>query len=155
MNKAILHGNVGKDPESRTINEKTVTKFSLATNKTFTKDGEKVTETQWHNIVLWGKVAETASKYVKKGSSLIVEGEIIYRSYENKDKVTVYITEIQGTNIHFTGSKEAKDPKDEVPQSNEKWQGKQPVKSMSKAEDLPGYIAEQQEASATDDSLPF
>jgi len=153
MNRVTLYGNVGKDPESRTINEKTVTKFTLATNKTFTKDGNKVTETQWHNIVLWGKVAETASKYVKKGSSLIVEGEITYRSYENKDRVTVYITEIQGTNIHFTGSK----PNNEAPQANGQFikGGKVHVDSMSKAEDLPGYIAEQQEASATDDSLPF
>ena len=107
MNKVILFGNVGKDPDSKVINQKTVTKFSLATNKSYSNSaGEKVTETQWHSIVLWGKVAETASKYVKKGSSLIIEGEISYRSYENKEGQTVYITEIIGRNLHFTGSKQ-------------------------------------------------
>jgi single-strand DNA-binding protein len=106
MNKVTLFGNVGKDPESKVINQKTVTKFSLATNKSYSNSaGEKVTETQWHQIVLWGKVAETASKYVKKGQSLIIEGEISYRSYENKEGQTVYITEIIGHNMHFTGSK--------------------------------------------------
>jgi single-strand DNA-binding protein len=109
MNKVILYGNVGKDPESKVINQKTVTKFSLATNKSYSNaQGEKVTDTSWHNIVLWGKVAETASKYVKKGSSIIIEGEISYRSYENKEGQTVYITEIIGHNLHFTGSKETK-----------------------------------------------
>jgi len=107
MNKVILFGNVGKDPDSKVINQKTVIKFSLATNKSYSNSaGEKVTETQWHSIVLWGKVAETASKYVKKGMSLIIEGEISYRSYENKEGQTVYITEIIGRNLHFTGSKQ-------------------------------------------------
>ena len=107
MNKVILFGNVGKDPDSKVINQKTVTKFSLATNKSYSNSAdEKVTDTSWHNIVLWGKVAETASKYVKKGSSLIIEGEISYRSYENKEGQTVYITEIIGHNLHFTGSKQ-------------------------------------------------
>jgi single-strand DNA-binding protein len=106
MNKVFLHGNCGKDPESKVINQKTVTKFSLATNKTYTDaSGQKITDTSWHNIVLWGKVAETASKYVKKGTSLIIEGEISYRSYENKEGQTVYVTEIIGHNMHFTGSK--------------------------------------------------
>lgn len=113
MNKWIGYGNVGKDPESRKVGDSTVTKFSLATNKTYTNhEGEKITDTQWHNIVLWGKVAETASKYVKKGSSLIIEGEIAYRSYENKEGQTVYVTEIIGNTMHFTGNKpEAKSDK--------------------------------------------
>lgn len=72
MNRVILHGNCGKDPESRQVNEKTVTKFSMATNKTYTDaSGQKITDTSWHNIVLWGRVAETASKYVKKGKSVV------------------------------------------------------------------------------------
>jgi single-strand DNA-binding protein len=111
MNKCILYGNCGKEPESKQINGKTVTKFSLATNKTYSNaQGEKVTDTSWHNIVLWGKVAETASKYVKKGSSIIIEGEISYRSYENKEGQTVYITEIIGHNMHFTGNKPEEKP---------------------------------------------
>lgn len=112
MNKAILYGNCGNDPKVTNLESgKKVAKFSLATNKSYTKDGEKITETAWHNIVLWNKLAELAEKYVKKGSSLIIEGEIAYRSYENKDGETVYITEIIGNNLHFAGSK-----KDEKPQ---------------------------------------
>ena len=155
MNRVTLYGNVGKDPESRTINEKTVTKFTLATNKTFTKDGNKVTETQWHNIVLWGKVAETASKYVKKGSSLIVVGEITYRSYTNKDGATVYVTEIVGNEMHFTGSKEAKEPKAEAPKADEKWHGKQPVKSMSNIDELPQHVQDAEASSNNMDDLPY
>lgn len=125
MNKVILYGNCGKDPESKQINGKTVTKFSLATNKTYTDAaGQKITDTCWHNIVLWGKVAEMASKYVKKGSSIIIEGEISYRNYENKEGQTVYITEIIGHNMHFAGSKPEEKPKstamsdiNELPQS--------------------------------------
>jgi single-strand DNA-binding protein len=106
MNKAILYGNCGNDPKVTNLKSgKKVAKFSLATNKSYTKDGEKITETAWHNIVFWGKLAELAEKYVKKGNSLIVEGEIIYRSYENKNGETVYITEIIGNNLHFVGSK--------------------------------------------------
>jgi single-strand DNA-binding protein len=112
MNKAILYGNVGKDPEVKRLQGgNIVAKFSLATNKSYTKDGEKVTETQWHNLVFWGKLAELCEKYVKKGSSIIVEGEIQYRSYENKDGVTVYITEIVCNGLHFAGTKKEEEKK--------------------------------------------
>jgi single-strand DNA-binding protein len=140
MNKCILFGNVGKDPEVKTFEGgNKVAKFSLATNKSYTKNNEKVTETSWHNIVLWGKLAELAEKYVKKGNSVIIEGEISYRSYENKDGVTVYITEINGDRLHFADSK-----KDEAPQAKEEYQktGKVPVKSMSNIDDLPGNIVD-------------
>lgn len=108
MNKAILYGNVGKDPEVRTLESgKKVAKFSLATNKSYTNAvGEKITETSWHNIVLWGKLAELAEKYLTKGSSVIIEGEVQYRNYENKDGIKVYMTEIVGNQMHFVGKKE-------------------------------------------------
>lgn len=149
MNKVFLYGNVGKDPDTRTVNDKTVTKFSLATNKTYTNaSGEKVTDTQWHNITIWGKLAETAAKYVKKGNPLIVEGEINYRSYENKEGVTVYVTEILGSHIHFVCKAEAKS---EPPQASGEWKGKKEVKAMSKVEDLPGNVANYDEIP----DLPF
>jgi single-strand DNA-binding protein len=120
MNKCILFGNVGKDPEVKKIGENKVAKFSLATNKSYTKAGEKITETAWHNIVLWGKLAELAEKYVKKGNSIIIEGEIAYRSYENKEGITVYITEIIGNALHFAGSKkEEEKPKENKPKDIE------------------------------------
>ena len=148
MNKAILYGNVGKDPEVKHFEGgNIVAKFSLATNKSYTKNGEKVTETSWHNIVFWGKQAELCEKFVKKGNSLIVEGEISYRSYENKDKQTVYITEINGNALHFAGSK-----KDETPQAKEEWKGKKEVKSMSDINDLPTWI---NDGSGPEDERPF
>jgi single-strand DNA-binding protein len=115
MNKVLLYGNVGKDAEVKHLESgKTVAKFGLATNKTYTnQSGEKITETQWHNIVMWGKTAETAEKWIKKGSSIIVEGEIQYRQYDDKDGNTKYITEINCDKFHFAGSKkEEEKPKD-------------------------------------------
>ena len=112
MNKAILYGNCGKDPEvKRFEGGKIVAKFSLATNKSYTNAaGEKIAETAWHNIVFWGKLAELAEKYVKKGNSIIVEGEINYRTYENKEGVTIYTTEINGNGLHFVTSKKEETP---------------------------------------------
>lgn len=156
MNKSILHGNVGKDPEVKTIGESKVAKFSLATNKTFKNaSGEKETKTEWHNIILWGKLAELAEKYVTKGSQLIVVGEITYRNYTNKLGATVYVAEIVGNEMHFTGSKESKEPKAEAPQAQEKWHGKQPVKSMSNIDELPQHVQDAEASSNEMDELPF
>lgn len=107
MNKWIGYGDVGKDPDVKHLESgKTVAKFSLATNKSYTNQaGEKVTETAWHNLVSWGKNAEFAEKWIKKGSSIIAEGEIQYRQYEDKDGVTKYITEIVCDKFHFAGGK--------------------------------------------------
>lgn len=140
MNKAILYGNVGKDPEVKRLESgKIVAKFAMATNKSYNNNsGEKITETAWHNIVLWGKLAELAEKYVKKGNSVIIEGEISYRSYENKEKQTVYLTEIIGNAMHFVGSKKEEAKQDEPTPKEENWQGKKEVKSMSNIEELPG-----------------
>ena len=150
MNKVILYGNIGKDPESKVINQKTVTKFTLATNKTYTNaSGEKITDTQWHNIVLWGKVAEIASKYAKKGNPLIVEGEISYRSYQNKDDQTVYVTEIIGSNIHLVSNKQ-EETKQEAPKS-----GKVPIKSLSDINELPGNVADYDELTDNPDDIPL
>lgn len=148
MNKIFLHGNVGGDPEIRKVGtDKKVAKFSLATNKSYLKNGEKHTETSWHNIIFWNKLADLCEKYVKKGNSIIVIGEISYRSYENKDGQTVYITEIIGNELHFTSKKEELKSVEE---------SKPPYKSgFSDINELPGHVEEQQEASANDDDLPF
>ena len=149
MNKVILHGNVGNDPDVKNLQSgNTVAKFSLATNKSYTdKKGEKITDVQWHSIVLWNKLAEIASKYVKKGSSLIIEGEISYRSYENKEGQTVYMTEIIASNMHMVGGKpETKEPKED------EWKGKKPVASMSDINDLPQHV---KDAEDVPDDNPF
>jgi len=107
VNKVILVGNVGKDPETRHLEGgNTVSKFSLATSEVYkNKDGEKVASTEWHNIVLWKGLAEIAEKYVRKGSQLYIEGRIKTRSYTDQDNHTKYITEIFGDSMQMLGKK--------------------------------------------------
>lgn len=96
-NKVQLIGNLGVNPEVKTLDGgKKVARFSIATNETYRNaKGDKVTETQWHNVVAWGKTAEIAEKYLNKGSEVAVEGKITYRNYNDKDGNKKYITEIQ------------------------------------------------------------
>jgi len=107
LNRAIIIGNLGKDPEVRTTpSGQTVANFSIATTEKYTKkDGTKVDKTEWHRIVMWGKVAEIVGKYLKKGSLVCVEGKICTRSYD-KDGVTVYTTEIIGSDMRMLGGKQ-------------------------------------------------
>ncbi|HBS88470.1 MAG: single-stranded DNA-binding protein [Bacteroidetes bacterium GWF2_38_335] len=108
VNKVILIGNAGKDPEVRHLeNNLCVANFTLATSETYkNKNGEKVTNTEWHNIVLWRGLAEVAEKYVKKGSQLYIEGKITYRTYDANDGSKKYITEIVGEEMKLLGKKE-------------------------------------------------
>lgn len=107
VNKVILVGNVGKDPEIRYLDENTaVCKFPLATSEVYkNRSGERVEQTEWHNIVLWRGLAQVAEKYVKKGSQLYIDGRIKTRSYEDRDGVRKYITEIVGDNMQMLGRK--------------------------------------------------
>ena len=105
VNKVILIGNVGKDPEVKHLENGTVlTKFPLATSETYKKDNEKVTNTEWHNIVLFRSQAEIAEKYVKKGDALYIEGKIRTRSWDDQDGNKRYMTEIVGNNMQMLGS---------------------------------------------------
>jgi single-strand DNA-binding protein len=108
VNKVILVGNVGKDPEIRHLDSGVaVANFPLATSETYTaKNGERVTTTEWHNIVLWRGLAEVAEKYVTKGRQLFIEGRIRTRSYDDKDGNKRYITEIYGDNMQMLGPKD-------------------------------------------------
>jgi single-strand DNA-binding protein len=95
-NRVNLIGNLGQDPEVKTLESgKKVAHFTLATNDGYKNaDGQKVEETTWHNIVAWNGLAEIASKFLKKGKEVAVDGRLVYRSYEDKKGVTKYITEI-------------------------------------------------------------
>jgi len=105
VNKVILIGNVGKDPEVNYIKEDLpVAKFTLATSESYTKDGQKVTNTEWHNIVVWRGLAKVVEQYVKKGSKLYIEGKITNRQYE-KDGQTKYFTEIVANQMQMLDSK--------------------------------------------------
>jgi single-strand DNA-binding protein len=111
VNKVILIGNLGKDPEVRHLdNGASVANFSIATTETY-KDrnsGERVDQTEWHNIVLWRGLAEVAEKYLKKGDSVYVEGKLRTRSWE-KDGVTRYTTEVVGDQMTMLGGKKSGD----------------------------------------------
>ena len=117
VNKVILIGNLGKDPEVRYLdNGVAVANFSLATTENYkNKEGERVSQTEWHNIVLWRGLAEVAEKWLKKGSSVYVEGKIRTRKWEDKDGNTRYSTEILGDNMTMLGGKPQSEKPVEVP----------------------------------------
>src|SRR6056297_1366529 len=95
VNKVILVGNVGNDPEVKHLDQDVkVAKFRMATSETYrAKNGERVTSTEWHNIVLWRGLAGVVEQYVKKGSRLFIEGKLTHRQYE-KDGETKFFTEV-------------------------------------------------------------
>ncbi len=105
VNKAILVGNLGKDPEIRfTGAGKGVCKFPLATTTSWNDaEGTRQERTEWHNIIVWGKQGENCGKFLSKGRQVFVEGEIRSRSYDDKDGNKRYITEIVAQNVRFLG----------------------------------------------------
>ncbi|WP_205503470.1 single-stranded DNA-binding protein [Rufibacter psychrotolerans] len=107
INKVILIGNLGKDPEVRHLEGGVaVARFPLATSETFKdKNGERQERTEWHNIVVWRGLAEVAEKYVKKGQSVYIEGRIRTNSYQDKDGIQRYSTEIVADNMTMLGGR--------------------------------------------------
>ena len=107
INKVILVGNLGKDPEVRAIStDRKVANFSLATTESYkNKSGERVDQTEWHNVVFYGPIADVIERYLRKGSQIYVEGKIRTRSYDDKDGVKKYITEIIGDTMTMLGTK--------------------------------------------------
>ena len=108
VNKVILIGNLGKDPEVRYLDSGVaVANFSLATTESYkNKEGERVSQTEWHNVVLWRGLAEVAEKWLKKGSSVYIEGKIRSRKWEDKEGSTRYTTEILADNMTMLGKKD-------------------------------------------------
>ncbi len=106
VNKAILIGNLGRDPElRRTPSGTSVTSFSLATTERWTgREGDRQDRTEWHNVVAWGKLAELANDYLKKGRTVYVEGRITTRSWDDRDGNKKNRTEIVASTIQFLGS---------------------------------------------------
>ena len=104
-NKVQLIGNLGNDPEIVDLDGGTkLAKFSIATNETYKNaKGEKVTDTQWHNVVAWGKTAEIVENYLTKGNEVAVEGKLTHRSYETKEGEKRYITEIKCNELLMLG----------------------------------------------------
>lgn len=137
INKVILIGNVGKDPEVRHLDSGVaVASFPLATSETYkNKENQKVTNTEWHNIVVWRGLADVAEKYVKKGNPLYIEGKIRTRSWDDKDGVKRYTTEIVADNMQMLGTKQSNEEAASAPENI----------STEDIENIP----------AEDDDLPF
>ena len=107
-NKVQLIGNLGMAPEIKVLDgNKKLAKMSIATNESYKNaKGELVKETQWHNLIAWGKTADIIEKHLKKGSEVAVEGKLINRNYIDKEGTKRYITEIQINELLLLGSKE-------------------------------------------------
>ena len=106
-NSVRLIGNLGMNPEVKELgNNKKIAKFSIATTDSYKNDdGEKVSDTQWHNIIAWGNQAKIAEKYLKKGNEIAIEGKLTSRSYNDKEGNKKYITEIVASEILMIGNK--------------------------------------------------
>ena len=107
-NKVQLIGNLGMDPEIKILDgEKKLAKMSIATNNSYKNaQGELVKETQWHNLIAWGKTAEIFEKHIKKGREIAVEGKLINRNFIDKEGLKRYVTEIQVNEVLILGNKE-------------------------------------------------
>jgi len=107
LNKAMVIGNLGKDPEIRTIpSGAKVANFNLATNESYTdKNGQRVDKTEWHRIVMWRGLADIAEKYLKKGSTVFIEGKLSTRSWNDQNNQKRYTTEIIADNMQMLGGR--------------------------------------------------
>ena len=147
INKVILIGNIGKDPEVRHLEGgAVVAKFPLATTETYrNKDGVRVDQTEWHNIVMWRGLAESAEKFLRKGSLVYIEGKIRTRSWDDKDGNKRYITEIVADTMTMLSRKQDDAQQNQSSQSGET----RPAQEESHSASIPGTQSE------TGDDLPF
>ena len=142
VNKVVLIGNAGQDPEVRHLDSGVaVANFNLATNESYRdKNGEKVTQTEWHRIVLWRGLAEVAEKYVKKGELLYIEGRLRTRAWDDKDGNKRYTTEVFADNMKMLGKK-SDQPGTDRPGAD--------------GQDQSGQMEEAGPETSGDDDLPF
>ena len=144
INKVILVGHLGRDPEMRySQSGVAVCSFSLATSESY-KDrttGERVTSTEWHNIILWRGLAETAEKFLRKGSQVYIDGKLRTRKWEDKQGMTRYTTEIVGDTMQMLDKKDSSS----APAASQSAAPAQPAQSATPA----------QPAAPESDDLPF
>lgn len=150
INKVILVGHLGKDPEVRHLDGGvTVASFPLATSETYTKDGRKIEQTEWHNIVMWRGLADIASKYLQKGKLVYIEGKLRTRSFEDKEGHKKYTTEVVAENFTMLGRRSDFEGQDE--NSRQKSDDEHGINNKIIAkEDQPMNYDK-----GTDDNLPF
>ena len=150
INKVILVGHLGRDPEMRyTQSEVAVCSFSLATSETYRdrNSGENVTQTEWHNIILWRKLAETAGKYLRKGSQVYIEGKLRTRKWEDQNGATRYTTEVVADTMQMLDKRESSS----APAPTAAAQPAQPSQPAQPAQPAP----EASNQASEPDDLPF
>ncbi|MDR3367302.1 MAG: single-stranded DNA-binding protein [Prevotellaceae bacterium] len=142
LNKVMLIGNVGRDPEIRHLdNGVAITTIALATSETYTdkNSGQRTTNTEWHNVVLWHQLADLAERYIRKGTQLYVEGKIRTRSWEDRNGQKRSTTEIIADNVQLLGRREDSSA------------GAQPAATAAPARFSPAAVAATQSASTIND----
>ena len=108
LNKVMVIGNLGRDPEARMAGESKVVSFSIAVTERFKgRDGQQKETTEWVNIVVWNRLAEIAEQYLRKGSPVFIEGKLKTRSWDDSNGVKKYMTEVVGSSLQMLGSKQA------------------------------------------------
>jgi single-strand DNA-binding protein len=157
VNKVILVGNLGRDPEVRHLESgAAVANFPVATSETY-KDrntGEKKTITEWHNVVLWRGLADVAERFLKKGDQVYVEGKLRTRQWEDKDGNTRYTTEVIGDNMTMLGSRQRSD-EGYAPQASPQAESSKPAQPAQPASS-PAVDMSQSSGGVEDmDDLPF
>ncbi len=138
VNKVILIGHLGNDPEIRALEGGvSLARLSVATTETYTdkNTGDRISNTEWHRVVMWRGLANVAEKYLKKGSLVYIEGKLKTRSYEDDNKVKHYTTEIVADNMTMLGGKGDKTTSAEVDQSSQKVKQDPPISASSNEED--------------------
>ncbi|MDB5152269.1 MAG: single-stranded DNA-binding protein [Mucilaginibacter sp.] len=134
----ILIGHLGKDPELRYLEGGvSVTSFPLATSETHNKDGQKVEQTEWHNIVMWRGLADVAGKLLQKGKLVYIEGKLRTRSFEDKEGVKKYTTEVVADNFTMLGRKSDFGPENNTHQSGKGPANTDTFNSNAGEDDLP------------------
>lgn len=139
VNKVILVGNVGKDPEIRqTQNNKQVATFSLATSESYKdQSGQRQSKTEWHNVVCWGNLAQLAGQYIKKGSKIYLDGKVTTRSWDDNNGNKRYTTEIIANTIQFLDKREQSNQNGLHPNANSQWQNNPVPPPAPTEDDLP------------------
>lgn len=158
VNKVILVGRLGQNPEVRyTPSGAAVANFSVATNESWTdKSGQKQERTEWHRVVVWGKLAELCSQYLSKGRQCYVEGRMQTRQWQDKDGQTKYTTEVQAQTVQFLGGQMGAGANDGMGQGRPAAsRGGQSAGNDFDMGGAPNYGGPASEPSFTEDDIPF
>lgn len=152
VNKVILIGNLGQDPEQRAMpNGNAVVNLSVATDESYKdKQGQKVEKTEWHRVVMFGKIAEIAGQYLRKGSKAYIEGKLQTRKWTNKEGQDVYTTEVV---VDINGQMQMLDSKQDGGQQGQQAQPQQPAQRPQQSQPVQGSMPEP--VDDFDDDIPF